>query len=217
VHGHSVREARLTVGGRQVRLLRPTVDPAELLDDPQVQRRFDVDEYMPYWADLWPAAICLADHVLARGDTVAGGAALEIGCGLGLVSVAAALAGCRVTATDYDPAAIAFTAVNARLNGAQLQAELRDWRDTSFTEPFDMILAADVLYERRNHQPVAEFINRCLAPGGYALVSDPRRAAATGALDEFTARGLICRPQDLNATGLNGGSLHSVLYELSRS
>src|SRR5690242_12315247 len=84
-----VREEVL-VEGRPFVLLRPGQSD-RLLDDPAVRAAFAADEYMPYWADLWPAARMLAKAILREPWEAAGGPprALEVGCGLGLPGVVA--------------------------------------------------------------------------------------------------------------------------------
>ena len=74
-----------------------------LLDDPAVVKAFEADEYMPYWADLWPAARMLAKVILQEPWTP-GTPALEVGCGLGLPGIVALSAAYEVTFSDYDSA-----------------------------------------------------------------------------------------------------------------
>src|SRR5947209_18597025 len=87
-----------------------------LLDHPAVHEAFDRDEYMPYWADLWPAARMLAKAIL-REPWTPGTEALEIGCGLGLPGIAALASGLHVTFSDYDATALRFAGMNAQANG----------------------------------------------------------------------------------------------------
>ena len=95
---------------------RTTGESDDLLDHPAVRAAFAADEYLPYWADLWPAARMLAKAVLAE-PWPPGLTALEVGCGLGLPGVAALASGLRVAFSDYDATAVRFAADNARLNG----------------------------------------------------------------------------------------------------
>ncbi len=98
--------------GRDLRLMRPR-DTEALLDE----EAFDRDEFLPYWAELWPSSLALARMIAGR--SLRGARTLELGCGLGLPSIAAALAGGRVLATDWSPEAVAMTAANAERNGAR--------------------------------------------------------------------------------------------------
>ncbi len=179
--GYPVHAERVAVGDETYELLAPDA-PERLLDEPQVQVRFARDEYLPYWAMIWPAAIALAEEV-AGWDVAAGNAprplVLELGCGLGLVGLVAARRGFSVIASDYDEDALAFAAANAERNGVTGHEVRRiDWRCAYPNLRPERILAADVLYERRNLEPLAAFIGRHLAPGGFALVSDAYRSTA---------------------------------------
>jgi predicted nicotinamide N-methyase len=107
---------------------------------------------------LWPAARALA----AAMPPVAGLDVVELGCGLGVPSLVAAARGARVTATDWAADAVDLLRRNAARNGVELTVERRDWRD-AWTGRFDLALAADVLYERRNVEPLVERL-RALAP-----------------------------------------------------
>lgn len=123
-HGYPVRYETVRVGGRAFELLLPANADA-LLDDPGVRTRFEQDEYMPYWATLWPGALLLADVVAAWavvGDPSAVPHVLELGCGVGLVGLVAASRGYRVTLSDYDEDALAFAAENARRNQIPIEA-----------------------------------------------------------------------------------------------
>ena len=135
-------------------LLRRPVSPDALLDEDA----FAADEFLPYWAELWPAATALAEAL----PDVYGLRVVELGCGLGVTSLVAATKGARVTATDWAPEAIELLRANAERNGIALRAEVRDWREP-WDERFDLALAADVLYERRNVEPLLARL-RELAP-----------------------------------------------------
>ncbi len=150
---------------------------------------FEHDERLPYWADLWPSAIVLATEV--SGLPGAGLRALELGCGLGLPALAAANAGFSVTATDYYEDALRFARRNAVRNlGRDLATRLVDWRALpDDLGRFDLVLAADVLYERPYAPLVARAVLQSLAPGGVALVADPGRVALEGFRDECLACG----------------------------
>src|ERR1700683_1670670 len=106
---------RVIVENQTFLLARPEFSD-RLLDHPAVMTAFEADEYMPYWADLWPAARMLA-KVILRENWTPGTQALEVGCGLGLPGIVALSRGLKVTFSDYDACALRFAADNARLNG----------------------------------------------------------------------------------------------------
>lgn len=132
------------VAGVELALRRPS-SPEALIDEEEFAR----DEFLPYWAELWPAATSLAEAL----PDVAGLRVVELGCGLGLTSLVAAAKGAKVTATDWSPDAIELLRENAARNELRLDAEVRDWREP-WDARFDLALAADVLYERRNVEPL---------------------------------------------------------------
>jgi predicted nicotinamide N-methyase len=185
------RLTRVGIGGRELTMLHPA-NADELISESDFAR----DERLPYWADLWPSAHALASWIAAHG---AGDGPrrtmLELGCGAGLVSVAARLAGLEVLATDYYEDALRFARANARRNGlGELATRLVDWR--AFPEDlgrFDLVVASDVLYERPYASLVADAFLRTIAPGGTGVMADPGRVAAGAFLQACAERGLDVR------------------------
>src|ERR671933_29502 len=92
-------EETVVLAGRDLSVLRPR-DSESLLDE----QAFEHEEYLPYWAELWPSGLALARRIAGRA--LHGARTLELGCGLALPSMAAVLAGGRVLATDWAPHAI---------------------------------------------------------------------------------------------------------------
>jgi predicted nicotinamide N-methyase len=151
---------------------------------------FDRDERLPYWAELWPSALALARH-LSRRD-LAGTNAIELGCGVGLPTILALARGASVLATDHYEAALDFTIHNARTNlDLEPEVAVLDWREPSMQGLgiFDLVLAADVLYERKNAAALADLVPKLLAPGGEAIFADPRRDEAPVFLAMMESRG----------------------------
>lgn len=202
------------VGDRTLPLERPRSSEALISEED-----FARDERLPYWAELWPSARVLA-QVVAGGSPGDGRRALELGCGLGLVSIAAMRAGWDVTATDYYEDALRFTARNAlAAAGSMPVTRLVDWRrppDNLGT--FDLVLAADVLYERPYAVLVTELVARALAPRGRMLLADQGRVGLGAFLEEMGGRGFGRRIVRVVAMdGANGGVEPRVtVYELAR-
>lgn len=186
-----VAESSVTFADRRLDLLHPA--NADDLLDPVA---FDHDERLPYWADLWPSSQTLAEELLAHEG--AGRSLLELGCGLGLVTTAASMAGYRVTATDYYLEAMEFAMLNAARNGAPpVSTRHLDWRRVPSDVPqYDVVVAADVLYERLYGGLVAQVIARTLTPTGWAIVADPGRVGREAFLAEVKRLGLAVTMED---------------------
>jgi predicted nicotinamide N-methyase len=162
----------LAVG--EIALTRPR-DAEALLSEEQ----FEHEEFLPYWAELWSSGVALAHEVARR--SLRAERVLELGCGLGLPSIAAALAGGRVLATDWSPEAVRATADNARRNRAELETAVVAW---GFPDPivdrapWRYVLASDVLYEPRNVDLLLDLLPRLVDRTGEVLIADPGRAPA---------------------------------------
>ena len=131
---------------------------------------------MPYWAVLWRSGVALAREL--EGMDLEGRRVIELGCGLGIPSLAAARAGAQVLATDMAAEAIELIGINARENGVTLEAAVADWDDPEELigrGPFDLAVAADVLYERHSVALLLSLLPR-LAPE--AWIVDPGRPAS---------------------------------------
>jgi predicted nicotinamide N-methyase len=162
------------IGGRDLCLLRPR-DAESLLSE----EAFEADEFLPYWAELWPSASALARAVGVRA--LRGARVLELGCGLGLPSLSAAVAGGRVTATDWAEDAIAMLVRNAARNGLTIEALTVSWTAPDVLvkrAPWDLVLASDVLYEPRNGVALLPLLPRLVDARGEIWLADPGRAAA---------------------------------------
>lgn len=200
-----VRET-VFVSGQTFRLDRPA-DTDHLFDHPAVRARYGADDYVPYWAELWPAARMLAKAVLAEQWVLDGPEpleALEIACGLGLPGIAALSRGLRVTFSDLDELAVHFAAANARLNG------FRDFAtaalDLRLPPPrrFPVILGSDLMYDANMAEILANFLGTALATGGLALIADPDRDAAKPFRHFVWKAGLTTTPTFARA-GVPGG------------
>lgn len=205
----AVVEQTIEGAGRRLRLLKPN-SPDDLISEEDFNR----DERLPYWADVWPSAICLAERIATL--TGAGHRLLELGCGVGYVCAVAVARGFHVLATDYYAEALEFTQVNLARNGLPPAAtRLIDWRDLpDDLGVYDVIAAADVLYEKAYPALIADAIDRTLRPTGLALVADPGRRGAGPFQQECRQRSLVIQCV-LQAPYHNGTVQHTVdLYEI---
>lgn len=199
------------VGGKVYCVYQP--ETAEALID---EAEFDRDERLPYWADLWPSSIALARHVADM--ELSGKRVVEVGCGVGLPAMAALTGGAEATATDHYAAALDFAAHNARENtGRSLSTAMLDWREPSTWEKvgrFDVLLGADVFYERRNTVPLADVVEALLEQDGEALFADPGRHEAGEFLREMERRGFV--PDARRRTVEGEPEVQSTIHRLRR-
>jgi predicted nicotinamide N-methyase len=206
----------IRVGSTAVRLVRPA-EPDRLLDDGLVHQLNRRDDYMPYWAYLWPGAFLLAKAVAERPWT--GESALEIGCGLGLAGLVGMARGLKVRFTDYDAAPLQFVARSVAANGfdpSRYATAVIDWRDPP-AESHSLILGADVLYERRLVPLVAGTIAKLLASGGEAWIADPYRAAAEDFPAIVASHGLACSLEPIEADSEEFGAVRGTLHRVRRT
>jgi predicted nicotinamide N-methyase len=217
--GPPIRET-VIVEGRTFVIDRPG-DSDKLLDHPAVQAAFAADEYLPYWADLWPAARMLAKAVVREPWAEHAGrlgplTALEIGCGLGLPGVAALAMGLRVVFSDYDAAALRYAADNAQANGyTDFETQRLDWRRPPETK-YPVLLASDLIYEVRNVAPLVRLIKTVLHPDGLCLLTDQDRVPSHVLRETLAAEGLPFATQVARAGEPGGRRIKGTLYRIRK-
>lgn len=145
-----------------------------LIDATNMGRAFSPDETRrileepPYWCFCWASGLALAQWLAERPEWVRGRRVLDFGAGSGVAAIAAAKAGAaEVVACDLDPLALAACRANAALNGVQLSYSADFFAEA---DRFDLIIVADVLYDRANLPLLDQFLSR----GREALVADSR-------------------------------------------
>ena len=185
-------EHELAIGDRTYRILSVT-NFDELYDAlvaKGLQHEEVADERIPYWAELWPSALGLAQHIATYPQLVSGRQALEIGGGLGLPALVAAALGAKVISTDYLPDAVDFARQNAQRNGIHdMTFQTLDWRNPSGMAPCEVLLASDVAYERKQFQPLLKAFETLVKPNGLVLLSEPNRYIAEPLIAELRASG----------------------------
>jgi len=129
----------------------------------------------PFWGFAWAGGQAVARFLLDHPDQVAGKRVLDFGCGCGIGAIAAARAGARgVVAADIDPRAIEATALNAELNGVQVELTTQDLTGTSAVD-WDVLLAGDMYYDAQEAAQTTVWLGRQVREGVRVLIGDPGR------------------------------------------
>lgn len=142
---------------------------------------FNEDERLPYWAELWPSALALSEYILEYPEKFKNKNVLELGCGLGLTTMALAKTQPNsLLATDYEESALQSTEYNFTLNKFKNIPFLRlmDWRNPQLDKKYDVIVASDVAYEERFFQPLIDLFKNGLVEQGKIVLAEPNRKIA---------------------------------------
>ena len=199
------------------------VEYYDLLDDPTLKEALKRDEYMPYWADIWPVSRMLGKAIAKEdwskhpktGDKLE---AIELGCGLGIPGLTALACGLRVTFSDYDLTAMKFAGNNARANKLHDFKTLAiDWRQPPTDVKYPVILGADLSYELRKIDPLVALIKNLLAPGGLCLLTDQDRSPAPILRQKLGEYGLRYRSEKVRAAEPGGPRMHGTLYRITHA
>jgi predicted nicotinamide N-methyase len=170
---YKVDFAPLRLRGKEIQLLQVTdLEPLLGGKDP-----FENVEEFPFWVKLWEAAMVLADLMLTTPPAKEGQTLLELGAGLGAPGLAAALAGYRVTLTDYEPHILDFQRVSAAATGLKgVECRLLDWLKPPTLPRFDTLIGAEILFREEFFAPLLNIFRALLADQGVIyLAHDARR------------------------------------------
>ena len=185
--------------------------------------------HLPYWAELWDSALGVGQFLTkvrtdkgtrGPGDQGIRAAArsvslspclpvplsspasvLDLGCGMGLAGTVAAALGARVLFADIEPSALLFARLNSLPWASRVRTRRLDWRTDELAETFDLILGADILYERSQWEFLEPFWRRHLARRGTVLIGEPGRQTGDLFPDWIARRGWrICVSEEQLAT-----------------
>jgi hypothetical protein len=131
---------------------------------------------------------------------------------MGLTGTVAAALGMPVLFADLEAPALLFARLNSlpfagrwlRRDGPRggsgatrwtqmVRTRRVDWRRDRLGEQFDLILGADILYERKQWEHLEPFWRTHLVPGGTVLLGEPGRPAGDAFPDWITSRGWALR------------------------
>ena len=162
-------------------------DPDRVLDEVAAEedrlekvsgKRADGDYlHLPYWAELWDSAAGVATWLAENRHPLLSGSpnVLDLGCGMGLSGTVVAALGARVLFADLEAPALLFAQLNSLPWSSRVRTRRVDWRTDELGERFDVIVGADILYERKQWEHLEPFWRAHLAPGGQVLLGEPGR------------------------------------------
>jgi predicted nicotinamide N-methyase len=213
-------EVRLPGHDMRYQITRPT-DIDRLID----AMEHDPEEVLPHWAEIWPSGVALASEILAEPALVRGQRVLELGCGLGVTASAALQAGADLIVTDYATGALDLCRVNALANAGRTPLILQlNWRKPGDEflrlagDGFPVVLAADVLYEARDIEPLLALTEWIVAPGGLLWLAEPGRPIAREFVSRVEAGGWHSDRRTLHGPWPDerDGAIRVTVYRLSR-
>jgi 2-polyprenyl-3-methyl-5-hydroxy-6-metoxy-1,4-benzoquinol methylase len=197
----------VTINGQTLRLFTPASIDRFINPD-------DVMDNFPLWAKIWEASGVLAGHLagMAPDPTKT---MLEIGCGLGMVGITAAMAGHRITMTELNPDALNFARANALANDCpQIAIERLDWNAPQLDGRYDTIVGSEIVYKAEDIHGLDALFDRYLNPGGTIMLAEGVRRTGVDFWDRMRDRyDVQARRQTLRS---DQGTTHMVLFRLQR-
>lgn len=159
------------------------------------------DERIPYWAELWPSAIAMAEFLMDRGLIKKGMQVTELGCGIGLPGIVAGKMGAQVIFTDYLQSALQLAEINFRLNNCtNALFKIMDWRHPNKEFSAELVLASDVAYERKSFPALIRCLKALCKPDGHILLAEPNRNFASGLIEELKKAGFTLKSETESIT-----------------
>jgi predicted nicotinamide N-methyase len=149
------------------------------------QRRPADELHLPYWAELWDSSLAIIDflaEILPRFD-IPRLSVLDLGCGMGLTGAVAAAMGAKVMFADLEPDALLFARLNAIAHEPRVRTRRLNWQTARLTEQFDLIIGADILYDKTQWPHLEPFWRGHLKRGGTVLLGEPGRQTGDLFLD----------------------------------
>ncbi len=169
------------------------VDDIEKLFDEMIELADDhpdvVDERLPYWGEVWPSSLAMAEYLQTADWIGSDMSILELGCGPGVAGLGAAEFTTYITVSDYEEEALELAELNwLHAIGKSPKKLLLDWRDPQDLQ-FDVILAADVAYEKRFFEPLINTFKMMTKKGGSIILTEPGREIAGEFFELLKAQG----------------------------
>lgn len=164
---------------KQVELFAPKLE--------QVKERFSKgDSDFPYWSQVWPSAIAMADFIICNPHYVQHKNVLELGAGLGLPSMVAAPHAKNITCSDYLPESINAIRLSAQHNRLQnLTTAILNWHSLPTNLEADILLLSDINYDPDIFSNLQQIIHQFLDKGSCIILTTPQRLVAKSFLTDL--------------------------------
>jgi SAM-dependent methyltransferase len=201
------------------RVLDEVAAEADLRDRLAGQRAGGDQLHLPYWAELWesgrgvgeflvgessakckvqsakwgenagqsdrlPSLLCTLHSALCSSFDV-----LDLGCGMGMAGTVAAALGARVVFADLEAPCLLFARLNSLPWRRRVRTRRLDWKRDQLPQRFQLIVGADILYERDQWTWLDVFWRNHLAVGGRIILGEPGRQTGDAFIDWITTRG----------------------------
>ncbi len=165
------------LGARDATLYVPQLKAVQQLYEQQKKKSKKTP--FPYWAQVWPASIALAQWLLQQPKYTRNKKVLELAAGLGLPSIAVAALAQKVTCTDYMPEAVAIAQQSASYNGFEnIDCRVLNWKHLPQDLEADVLLLSDVNYEPQQFEVLFRVLQQFLQKGTTIILSTPQRLMA---------------------------------------
>jgi predicted nicotinamide N-methyase len=130
----------------------------------------------PYWTQVWPSALAMAEFLLKHPEYVKEKEILELAAGLGLPSLAIADKAKKVCCSDYLPEAVETMRMSVAYNGLKnVECRLLDWNELPEELKPDVLLLSDINYDPSGFDVLYEVIKKFLEKKATIVLSTPQR------------------------------------------
>lgn len=165
---YETESTEAVVNGKKFKILLP-----KYLD--RLINTVDALHDFPLWAKIWKASWVLCGY-LADMPVAPDKQFLEIGAGVGLVSIVASAFGHQMTMTEYNTDALNFARANAHLNNCpDLPIRKLDWHHPELSGKFDMIVASEVAYNQADFAALIRLFKSNLKRRGQIILASEMR------------------------------------------
>jgi predicted nicotinamide N-methyase len=169
------------------RVLDQVCDEQDVRERATHERREGNELHLPYWAELWDSSIGVG-HWLVRSE-LRNERVLDLGCGMGFAGTVAAAMGHRVVLGDIEAPALLFARLNTLPYAHRTHVQKLNWQKDRLADQFDVILGADVLYERAQWEYLEPFWRAHLSEKGIVVLGEPGRTTGDLFGEWIAARG----------------------------